>query len=58
MVPGSLWRTRTALHYARLADFACDSTLMTHRLHNVARGMIMGTQEWEAETLRLYWSSH
>jgi hypothetical protein len=24
-------------HYARPADFACDSTLMTHRLHNVTR---------------------
>jgi hypothetical protein len=24
-------------HYARLADLTCDSTLMTHRLHNVTR---------------------
>jgi hypothetical protein len=33
-------------HYARLADLACDGTLMTHRLHNVTRpGFALGADE-------------
>ena len=33
-------------HYTRLADLACDGTLMAHRLHNVTRtGFPLGADE-------------